>query len=1041
MPSRLMRRVRSTVRASAPGRAGGVGRDGQVAALLASGVFDREFYEAQVGLTFESDAEAAAHYAAIGTGHYSPHPLWDLSRCSRRLVDRLQGDNGVSVLVDHLRTRGANRSLSPVFDARRLTYRERAYGSHPGGVLGLFLEREGADAPLPGTDGVTLADVRPAMLEYARQRAADRDQQGTRLREDWDEAAEQRWRARWEGAPLPDGDGPLVSVVMPVRNRPDVVRAAIDSVRAQTLDRWELVVVDDGSTDHTLEVLRGLAEEEPRLTVVAQPWGGVCAARNTGLEHARGDYVAFLDSDNTWRPDFLRLAVAAMHAQDLPAAYAGMRLTDPRTGETSYRAYEGGLADLLVVNHVDLNVLVVRRALALEVGGFDPALRRWVDHDFALRLAKVVDLTLLPFIAVDYDDSRESLERITTTESDAWQFVVLGQHWVDWDAVRAGVAERVAGRVSVVIPTWNDARMTLDAVTALARNTPGADLEVVVLDNGSRLDIGLSLTAGLVGTGTADLVRVERLPRNLNFAVGCNVGFARSTGATVVFLNNDTEVRPGWLDPLVAALDDPEVLGAQPLLLYGDDTVQAAGTAFPVEGALPVHFLARHPVEDVLRAGQRDFAVVTAAALAMRADDVAELRGFDPIYVNGMEDIDLCLRAAERRPGTFRVVTESLVTHHESKTPGRSTHIATNRVTFMQRWAGRLPAAEPERWTRAGFDIAHVHGDQASVPAPRLLLTRRPLDPGPDGRPTLRWGLRSPAPGGEVGDLWGDTHFLASLGAGLTALGQQVVTFRHDAHSDPVTAYDDVVLGIRGLDVIAPVPGKTNVLWVISHPDEVATWELMGFDLVYAASEAWARAMTARSGRRVDVLLQATDLARRADLSTPVGDGSHPVFVGGAPRQRVRPIVADALAAGVPLVVHGPHWQGKVPDAVRGREYVPNHLLMQTYRDHGLVLADHWADMTAAGFLANRLFDAVASGARVVSDAVPGLEIFEGAVQPYHSVEELALLCSPEGRDRFPDDEQMGEIADRVARDHSFDARAATLLDDVLRVRSERHTG
>ena len=189
--------------------------------------------------------------------------------------------------------------------------------------------------------------------------------------------------------------------------------------------------------------------------------------------------------------------------------------------------------------------------------------------------------------------------------------------------------------------------------------------------------------------------------------------------------------------------------------------------------------------------------------------------------------------------------------------------------------------------------------------------------------------------------------------------------------------------------------------------------------------------MAARSGREVRTLLQATDTDLRADVTRPPGDGSNPVFVGGNPKQRGRAAVDAAVAAGVPLRVHGPFWEGTLPDGVLAGEYVANDRLMQLYRDHGLVLSDHWADMGRHGFLSNRLFDAVASGARVVSEPIDGLELFEGAVQPFHDADELALLCSPEGRSRFPDDDAMAAIADRVAREHSFDARAAVLLRDV----------
>ena len=104
----------------------------------------------------------------------------------------------------------------------------------------------------------------------------------------------------------PGGDEPLVSVVMATWNRAPIIRRAIESVMAQSLPDWELIVVDDGSDDDTLLVLEGLARRDSRIRVLPLPHGGVCRARNHGLAAARGRWVAFLDSDNTWEPPFLR---------------------------------------------------------------------------------------------------------------------------------------------------------------------------------------------------------------------------------------------------------------------------------------------------------------------------------------------------------------------------------------------------------------------------------------------------------------------------------------------------------------------------------------------------------------------------------------------------------------------------------------------------------------------------------------------------------------------------------------------------------------
>lgn len=105
---------------------------------------------------------------------------------------------------------------------------------------------------------------------------------------------------------------PRVSIVMPTYNRADTILRAVESIRSQTWGDWELVVVDDGSTDDTRSVLAGASD--PRVRVIAQENRGVGGARNRAFEEARGDLMAFLDSDDAWTPHHLAMAVAFFDA-------------------------------------------------------------------------------------------------------------------------------------------------------------------------------------------------------------------------------------------------------------------------------------------------------------------------------------------------------------------------------------------------------------------------------------------------------------------------------------------------------------------------------------------------------------------------------------------------------------------------------------------------------------------------------------------------------------------------------------------------------
>ena len=117
---------------------------------------------------------------------------------------------------------------------------------------------------------------------------------------------------------------PLVSVIMPVYNAAPVLARAVDSVLAQTLDDWELILVDDASTDASRAAIKTVTRRDPRISALFHPHNtGAAAARNTGIAQARGRYIAFMDADDEWLADKLNRQITLMAECNVALGYTG----------------------------------------------------------------------------------------------------------------------------------------------------------------------------------------------------------------------------------------------------------------------------------------------------------------------------------------------------------------------------------------------------------------------------------------------------------------------------------------------------------------------------------------------------------------------------------------------------------------------------------------------------------------------------------------------------------------------------------------------
>jgi glycosyltransferase involved in cell wall biosynthesis len=225
-------------------------------------------------------------------------------------------------------------------------------------------------------------------------------------------------------------DTPQVSVIIPVYNQARFIRGAVGSVVAQTYADWEIVVVDDGSTDDTPRVLAELAGRISRMRVIRQPNRGRAAARNAGISHACGVYAAFLDADDVWFPDKLERQVAALEACPRAGAVYARAVVVGLDGVPDRRGLVIGaapaspraaFADLAMLNRVPLSTAMVRRECLDEVGWFDEGLVYIEDWELWLRLAARYEFVFTPQVLAGYraemEDTLAKMDRCGVQET------------------------------------------------------------------------------------------------------------------------------------------------------------------------------------------------------------------------------------------------------------------------------------------------------------------------------------------------------------------------------------------------------------------------------------------------------------------------------------------------------------------------------------------------------------------------------------------------------------------------------------------------
>jgi hypothetical protein len=208
-------------------------------------------------------------------------------------------------------------------------------------------------------------------------------------------------------------DRPVVSVLVPARDAESTIRQTLESVRRQTFEDFELIVIDDGSTDATLELVEAVAD--PRFRSYSYPPAGLTAARNRGLEKARGEFVSFIDADDLWTPDKLKAQVAALRRHpEAGAAYSWTVFLDEEgtylfAKEPSYA--EGDIHEELKNGFfiASGSNVILRRSCVEKMARFDASFKICGDWEYMVRFSARWSVVVIPRYQVLYRLSSNSI--------------------------------------------------------------------------------------------------------------------------------------------------------------------------------------------------------------------------------------------------------------------------------------------------------------------------------------------------------------------------------------------------------------------------------------------------------------------------------------------------------------------------------------------------------------------------------------------------------------------------------------------------------
>ncbi|RUR29996.1 glycosyltransferase family 2 protein [Vreelandella nanhaiensis] len=521
---------------------------------------------------------------------------------------------------------------------------------------------------------------------------------------------------------------PLVSVLVPVYNPPlEHLKSCLDSVLGQAYPHWQLCIADDASTDPDVSaLLADYVEQDRRVHVVTRAQNGhICAASNSALGLAEGEYIALLDHDDCLAQEALLEMVAALNQQP----QARLLYSDEDKLDEGGQRFDPHFKpdwnpDLLLAQNYISHLGMYETALVKEVGGFREGFEGSQDHDLVLRVSahlRPEQIVRVPKVLYHWR-AAEGSTALNSGQKDYTSQAGLNAV-ADHVAIRHPGAKVEHGEfantyrvrwpvptpeplVSLLVPTRDRVEILKPCVDAILSRTDYRNFELLILDNQSTC---LKTLAYMDKVAEQDSrVRVLRWEQPFNYSAINNFGAQHANGDIIGLVNNDIEpINSDWLTEMVRQASRPEIGCVGAKLYYPNDTIQHAGVILGIGGvAGHAHkYFTRHAIGYFTRLHiAHNLSAVTAACLLVRKEIFNEVEGLNEERLAvAFNDVDFCLKVREAGYRNLWTPYAELY-HHESISRGADDNAkkrarAAGEVAYMRKtWAEKLdndPAYNP----------------------------------------------------------------------------------------------------------------------------------------------------------------------------------------------------------------------------------------------------------------------------------------------------------------------------------------------------------